>query len=117
MAVTWTQGPNVLNVAQGSVTASNDAVYLTRLMTLGGVAIQVTGTWSGTLTFEVTVDGTNWAAFNVTPSNSGTDVSTTTANGAWSKQNNGYAGVRARFSTATSGTPVITIKYAATKAP
>jgi CO dehydrogenase/acetyl-CoA synthase beta subunit len=117
MAVTYTQGPNVLNVVQASLTANTDRIALTRLMTFGGFAIQITGTWTGTITFEVTVDGVNWVAFNVTPAASGTDVSTTTANGCWSKQNNGYAGISAHATASMTGTAVVTIKYAATKAP
>jgi hypothetical protein len=111
MAVTYTQGPNALNVVQASMTTNGDAVALTRMMTLGGVAVQITGTWTGTITFEATVDGTNWATFNMTPSASGTDVSTATANGAWSKQNNGFTGVRAHCTASMTGSAVVTIKY------
>lgn len=109
MTMTLTVATMTLNKAQGSVTAADETITMAR--TNGnGVAFQLTGTWTGTITFEASVDGTNFVAFNVTPSNSGTDVSTATANGAWSKANNGYAAFRARFSTATSGTPVITIR-------
>jgi len=99
-----------LNYAQGTVTATDETITLTKLLVHGGLAIQLSGTWSGTITFETTVDGTNWVAFNMTPSNSGTDASTATANGAWSKLNGGYAGLRGRFSTASSGTPTIAIR-------
>lgn len=110
MTKTLVTAANLLNYVQGSVTATDEAITLSRQFTAGGVAFQVTGTFSGTITFEATVDGATWVVFNVTPAASGTDVSTATAVGAWSKQNNGYAGFRARFSTATSGTPVITIR-------
>ena len=107
MAVTLTIPAMTLNKAQGSVTATDDAITMAR--TNGqGVACQVTGTWTGTITFEATVEGSTWVAFNMTPSNSGTDASTTTGNGTWSKRNDGYTAFRGRFSTATSGTPTIT---------
>lgn len=72
------------------------------------VGLQLAGTFSGTVTFEATVDGETWVAFNMTPSNSGTDASTATGAGAWSKDCGGYLTVRARFSTATSGTVLTT---------
>ena len=70
----------------------------------GAVALQLTGTWSGTVTFEASVDGRTFVAFNMVPSNSATAASTATATGAWSANCAGYSIVRARFSTATSGT-------------
>ena len=71
---------------------------------LGAVALQLLGTWTGTVTFEATVEGNTWVAFNMAPSNSATAASTATGNGAWSANCAGYEAVRARFSTATSGT-------------
>lgn len=70
---------------------------------MGGVALQLLGTWSGTVTFEATIDGNTWVAFNMVPSNSATAASTATSNGAWSANCAGFDSVRARFSTATSG--------------
>ena len=87
----------------GQMSATNDAVRLD-IASFLYVAIQLTGTWTGTVTFEVSMDGTTWVAFNMTPSNSGTDASTSTANGGFSKTCGGYDLIRARFSTATSGT-------------
>lgn len=68
-----------------------------------GVALQLTGTWTGTVTFEATVDGLTWVTFNLVPSASATAASTATSNGVWSGNCGGYDSVRARFSTATSG--------------
>lgn len=68
--------------------------------------IQLTGTWSGTVTFEVTLDGTTWVAILGTPTTTATQASTATANGAWQFEVSGYFLFRARFSTATSGTVV-----------
>ena len=71
---------------------------------LGGAALQLVGTWTGTVTFEGTVDGQTWVAFNMVPSNSATAASTSTSNGVWSANVAGFEAVRARFSTASSGT-------------
>ena len=83
--------------------ATDDAVAI-GVRGNGAVALQLLGTWSGTVTFEATVDGNTWVAFNMVPSNSATAASTATGNGAWSANCAGYDAVRARFSTATSGT-------------
>lgn len=94
---------------QQSLTATDNTVTLSRFTTWGALGFQVTGTWTGTITFECTVDGATWAALSVTPSNSATAVTTTTANGVWGFNNNFFQGVRARFSTASSGIAVVTI--------
>lgn len=109
MAVTLT-APIGPGFAQGTVTATDDAITLLRFTTWNYCGIQITGTWVGTITFECTVDGATWAAVSVIPAASTTPASTTTANGIWGLQNFGFAGLRARFSAVTSGTPKITIK-------
>lgn len=68
------------------------------------VAIQLAGTFTATVSFEGTVDGANWVALNLTPSNSATPASTATAVGVWSGNVGGYSQVRARVSAYTSGT-------------
>ena len=50
--------------------------------------VQVTGTWAGTLTFQTSIDGTNWVTTAVQPvgaTTSTTWVTTTTANGIWGR--------------------------------
>lgn len=88
-------GPRVLDAA--------DEVIQIGTRGLAGVALQLLGTWSGTVTFEATVDGNNWVTFNMVPSASATPASTATSNGCWSANCAGYEAVQARFSTATSG--------------
>lgn len=92
-------------ILQASLSAANDALNI-GVGNKGGVALQLTGTWTGTVSFEATVDGLTWVAFNMVPSNSATPASTATGNGAWSANCAGYSAVRARFSTATSGTVI-----------
>lgn len=110
MAVTYSQGPNVLNIVQATVTANADAVTLTRFQTWSYAAIQLTGTWTGTISFEITVDGVNWVAVSATPAASVTTVSSATGNGVWFVQMTGFAGLRARCSAAMTGTAAVTIK-------
>ena len=96
-----------------TVAAQNDAASVAGLPSPGFVAVQVTGTFSATITFEASVDGTNYVAFNMTPSNSGTDASTATAPGAFTKSTGAYSAFRARCSTYSSGSPVVTLRYSA----
>lgn len=98
---------------KGSLTATDNTLTQQRFTTWSYVAIQLTGTWSGTVTFETTGDPSptaTWVTVSMTPSNSITLVTTATGNGLWYVQVTGFAGVRARFTTATSGTVVTTIK-------
>ena len=72
--------------------------------------IQVTGTWTGTLTFEGSVDGTNFIAIGAKPvATDATPVTTTTGNGIWAVNVAGLSSVRARGTAAITGTAVVTI--------
>lgn len=99
-----------------NATTANDAATVVGLPSPGEVAVQLTGTWSGTVTFEATVDGTNWVSLQLNPTTALAAASltaTATANGVWVGKTFGVAGVRASFSTATSGTVAITLRYSA----
>ena len=96
-----------------TVSAQDDAASVAGIPSPGFVAVQVFGSMSATITFEASVDGTNYVAFNMTPSNSGTDASTTTSAGAWTKSTGAYSAFRARCSTYSSGSPVVTLRYSA----
>lgn len=71
---------------------------------LAGVLVQITGITTATITFEGTVDGTNWVsllAFNQTTGASGT---TATANGLYQVFTGGVDKMRCRVSAWTAGT-------------
>jgi hypothetical protein len=80
---------------------------------MGTASITVDGTWTGTITFEVS-NGAGWSSLLMTPPGTTTAVTTTTANGQWAGSVAGWTDIRARFSTPTSGTPSITIATAPT---
>ncbi len=68
------------------------------------VAFQVSGTFEATVTFEATIDGTNWAALEVALLGASSTVATTaTAAGLWAADCKGLTQVRARISTYVSG--------------
>ena len=77
----------------------------------GGAVFQVTGTFVGTITWEATVDGTNWGGVAVADLASTTRARalTTTAPGLFLLDGaSGLQGVRARVSAWTSGTITVT---------
>lgn len=108
---------SVGNLMKNVVTAAaqDDAATLVGFPSSGKVSVQLVGTFSGTITFEATCDGTNWVAAAMTPVGQppayATAVTSATTTGIWSAPTNAYAGFRARCSTYSSGSPVITLKY------
>ncbi len=78
----------------------------------GSVGIGVTGTFTGTITFEASMDNATYTALSAFPSNSTTSVTTTTGTGLWNAGIGGFAFVRARMSSYTSGTARVTLQPA-----
>ena len=64
---------------------------------------QVYGTFSGTITFEGSLDGTNWVAVRTENLNDGSIGTTATAAGLYRLGSAGLGTVRARISVYTSG--------------
>jgi hypothetical protein len=100
----------------GSITTNTpgpgNVIALTAARNYDVAGVGVTGTWTGTLTFEGSVDGTNYVAMAATPLVGGAVVSTTTGNGAWRCNLAGLAAMRLRGSAAMTGTAVVTIMAA-----
>ncbi len=90
----------------GTLGAANQTVRLS-CSGMGGVAIQVQGTFSGTITFEASVQGEDFAPFRVVPSDNSTAVTTTTTTGLWVGSTVGYLVVRARMSSYSSGKAIV----------
>ena len=67
------------------------------------VGFQVTGTFVATVTFEVSINGADWVALQVFPSNNSTGATTAAAAGVWTAAVSGFALARARVSAYTSG--------------
>lgn len=93
----------------GNITAISQSVAL-YLNGKSGVALQITGTWIGTLQFEGTIDGTNWAAINGVVAGTSTPGQTTTTNGIVRLTPSGLAQVRVTSTAFTSGTAVISMR-------
>ncbi len=76
----------------------------------GGASFVLSGTWTGTISFEATGDGgTTWVAINAYPLNSGTAVTSATANGTWQVNCTGLTGLRMRGSATMTGSATATI--------
>ena len=105
---------------QGTLTTNGQAVTLVYRPTPGagltpsarnngGVGVQITGTWTGTLSFEGTIDGTNFGAIQATRYGTGATASSTTENSMWRAEVVGLTSFRVRASAAMTGSAVVTI--------
>lgn len=75
-----------------------------------GGGVQLTGTFTGTVQFEETLDsGTTWIAKTVYPAAGGAGVTSATATGQWKFANGGSTNFRVRCSAYTSGPIVVDI--------
>jgi hypothetical protein len=86
-------------------TGNGTAVDVTGVSRVG---VQITGITTATVTFEGTVDGTNWVAVGLPAAATGTIASAPTADGVWFGTVAGLRLFRARISAYTSGTITVT---------
>jgi len=87
---------------------ANGELLLLDVRGLGGVALQLSGTFTLTVQFEATVDGQTWVSLRMLPSNSTSAATNATAAGAWSANVAGFKLMRARVSAYTSGSADVT---------
>ena len=72
---------------------------------MNSLAIQVSGTWTGTLTFECSLTGQDFVALSGIAVNGVATLSTATVNGIYRFNIAGIAKVQVRFTAATTGSP------------
>lgn len=72
------------------------------------VGVQVAGITSATITWQVTIDGTNWLGILAAPPSTGTGALTTTADGVFVVDVKGVAQFRANITTWATGTITVT---------
>jgi hypothetical protein len=104
----------VPSVESATLGAAEAALTLSAL-TADTVVVQVTGTFTGTITFEASVDGTNYVAIAMKASaqtTATTLVTTATAAGVFSLNIQGLPNFRARMSAYTDGSAVVTASLA-----
>jgi hypothetical protein len=89
--------------ATGTLTAPAQVVTVTVPQGGSSIGLQVTGTWTGQIEFEATVDGTNYVSVYAS-NNSGTSTNATTVNGGFILPGAGFLTVQVRASALSSGT-------------
>ena len=94
--------------ANGSLTASSTGVTVDTA-DCATACVQLTGTWVGTITFQGTVDNSNWVSLNGVAPTTGTPATTATSNGVYVVDVAGLQFMRAQCTAFTSGTIVVTI--------
>jgi hypothetical protein len=72
------------------------------------VGVQVVGITSATITWQVSIDGTNWVGILAAPPSTGTGALTTTADGVFRVDVAGFAQFRANITTWVSGAITVT---------
>lgn len=77
---------------------------------ISAVTVQITGTFTATIQFEATLDGSTWVSIGASPVVTGAEVSSTASTGIWQVNVAGLLGFRARASAYTSGTAVVTLQ-------
>ncbi len=93
----------------GTLGAAQQAVTLS-VASMGGVGIQIQGSFTGTITFEASVQGLDFQALLMTPTNSSTAVTTATAAGIWSGSAVGMTTFRARMSAFSVGKATVLLR-------
>ena len=103
--------PSYRNTTTGVIDANGESITLAYRETVnGGVGIQVTGTFSGTLQFELTLDGTNFVAVEaIDVGDSSVLTTTTTSTGIWKFDAVGAMEVRVISTAWTSGSATVTL--------
>ena len=97
--------PVIINdVMQSGTLAAVDAAVTLQINGHSSAAIQITGMWVGTTTFEGTVDGVNWSPINGVGATTSTPTPIIGANGLYRLTPGGLEALRIRMVTYTAGT-------------
>lgn len=91
----------------GSIT-SNQAIQIDTQGT-GNVGVTITGSWTGTIAFQASIDGTNFFAVNGLNVQTGAPTQTVTANGQWTIPCAGYQLVQAIGATVATGSASVAL--------
>ena len=102
-ASTTTSGENNQTIITGTPT-TGPAVATVSSLSNGTVSIDISGTWTGTLTFEQSPDGTNFSAVDAMQDGVDAVVQSTTANGLFKIAASADFIVRVRATAAITGT-------------
>lgn len=93
----------------GTLTGVSQTVSLALTDESAGT-IQILGTWAGTITFEGTIDGTNFSPINAVSSSTSSPQTTTTVNGLYRLTPASFSAFRVNMTAFTSGTATISMR-------
>lgn len=93
----------------GTLSGTGQTVALSLTSQSNG-AIQISGTWVGTISFQATLDGTNFYPINAVSSTTSSPLPTTTVNGLYRLTPAGVLSFRVNMTSYTSGTANIVIR-------
>jgi hypothetical protein len=93
----------------GSIITNGD-VILSNVIGMKTSVVSLRGTFTGTVQFEATVDGTTWFALNATPLTTGAAATSATAVGQWSAAVGGIKNIRVRASATITGAVEVVIR-------
>ncbi len=102
----WNVSSATLNGTAAALNADAVSVDCSQYRLLN---VQITGTFVGTLSFQVSNDGVNWNLKSALPVVGGLVVSTANAVGQWMIQTDGAKFVRVRMTSFTSGSATVTV--------
>ena len=95
---------------KGNINANGGKVQVLTVYGASTIQVQITGTWSGTLRLQGTLDSTTWEDIPVTLMNApGTPANTITANGFYAAVGGAYALLQVIATAWTSGTAAVDI--------
>lgn len=105
-AATFPLPTQVFSISGSGATTNSTPVPSVLVAGYTWVSVQLTGTWTGTVTWEASNDNSNWASIALinTTSTGGGAATTATGNGTYHGPKGAFLYFRARFSTASSGT-------------
>jgi hypothetical protein len=103
-------GCSAVYEATGTIVEADDTVELTLPATAATLALQITGTWSGDLLVEGTIDGTTYIDLQLQPLPTGDLQEGIDANGAFQAGVAGYSKVRVVGDTGFSGEAAVTLR-------
>lgn len=102
--------PTLISAQSSSVCATTNAFAAFPIGNSASVSFGITGTWSGTLTFKSSADGSTWVTTQVTNLGSGTTpVTIATSNGQFGLSNTGLLNVCVDATAWSSGTATVTL--------
>jgi hypothetical protein len=109
-------GQNSVSIITGTPTAAS--FYTQAISATSTARFQVTGTWTGTLQFEGSVDGgTTWVPITAHGTGTVYNVATITGNGVFDASVSGLTNVRVRATAAMTGTAVARVVESGTVGP